>query len=158
MVPTSTKQTGIMDDYINYSYKFSLWSNNSVQQKLAKLWKSQGYPYNRGVATIGGYLCVAVRPRYGSIGDVIVVQLKNGSYISCIIADHIGNDAGSVWGVKKSNGNINIIKWCRVRVINTKVVVAGVKSNECYPINLTGWKGQSVSNVVNYGKYSSSIK
>jgi hypothetical protein len=158
VISTSIKQTGIMDDYLNYSYMYSQWSSGSAQQKLAKLWHSQGCPQNRGIATVGTYYCVAVRPKYGSIGDVIVAQLKNGSYISCIICDHIDNNAGSVWGQKKSDGKINIIKWGRIRIINTKVVTSGVKSNECYPINLSGWKGQTVLNIVNYGKYSSDIK
>jgi len=152
-IPTSVPQTGIIDDYTSYSAWFNRWNGKSPQKKLANIWKSQGYPCSKGVATIGGFYCVAVRPKFGSCGDVIVVTLANGKTFPAIICDEKGADAGSEWGHKKSGGKISVIEWERVKTKNGKIQT-GTKFADVDKHGFGDWYGKRVVNITNYGKYA----
>ncbi len=152
-IPNSVSQTGIIDDYTSYSAWYSRWHKSSPQRKLANMWRDQGYPSDKGVATIGGYYCVAVRPKFGSCGEVIVITLEGGKSFSAIICDEKGDDAGSEWGHKKSGGKISLIEWQRVKTKNGKVVT-GTSFTDVDKNGFGDWYGKKVTNITNYGKYA----
>lgn len=152
-IPSSVPQTGIIDDYTSYSAWFSRWNGKSPQKKLANIWKDQGYPCSKGIATIGGYYCVAVRPKFGACGDVISVTLSNNTTFNAIICDEKGADAGSEWGHVKSGGKISVIEWQRVKTKNGKVVT-GTGFTDVDACGFTSWCGKKVVSITNYGKYA----
>ena len=152
-VPATVKQKGIIDDYTSYSHWYSKWNKSSPQKKLAKLWSEQGFPCGKGIAMIGGYYCVAVRPKFGKCGEVIVVTLEDGTTFNAIICDEKGADAGSEWGHIKDGGKISLIEWERVKTVNGAVITTGTKSNKVDPMGFSDWYGKKVRNITNYGKY-----
>lgn len=152
-IPSSVKQKGIIDDYTSYSHWYSKWNKSSPQKKLANLWGEQGFPCDKGIAMIGGYYCVAVRPKFGRCGEVIVVTLEDGTTFNAIICDEKGEDAGSEWGHIKDAGKISIIEWERVKTVNGKVIVTGTKYNKVDTKGFSDWYGKKVRNITNYGKY-----
>ena len=152
-IPNSVSQTGIIDDYTSYSAWYTRWHKSSPQRKLAEMWKNQGYPCDKGVATIGGYYCVAVRPKFGKCGEVIVITLEGNKSFSAIICDEKGEDAGSEWGHKKGNGRISLIEWERVKTRNGKVVT-GTSFTDVDKNGFGDWYGKKVINITNYGKYA----
>lgn len=150
----SIPQTGIIDDYTSYSHWYSKWNKSSPQRKLAVLWGEQGFPCDKGIATIGGYYCCAVRPKFGRCGEVIVVTLEDGTTFNGIICDEKGEDAGSEWGHVKSGGNISLIEWERVKTVDGKVITSGTTAAGVDPKGYTDvWYGKKVVNITNYGKY-----
>lgn len=152
-IPGTVPQTGIIDDYTSYSAWYSKWHGSSPQKKLAVLWGDQGFPCDKGVATIGGYYCVAVRPKFGKCGEVIVVTLDDGVSFPCIICDEKGEDAGSEWGHVKGSGNISLIEWERVKTSGGKVVT-GTGYSDVDSRGFSDWYGKKVSMITNYGKYT----
>ena len=154
-IPASVSQTGIIDDYTSYSAWFNRWAGKSPQKKLAKLWEEQGYPCDKGVAKIGGYYCVAVRPKFGKCGEVIVITLEGGAQFPAIICDEKGSDAGSEWGHVKGGGKISLIEWERVKTDNGKVVVGNIGFTNVDKCGFGDWYGKKVMNITNYGKYVS---
>jgi hypothetical protein len=152
-IPTSVKQTGIINDYTSYSHYYSKWKETSPQRKLARLWGEQGFPCDKGIAMIGGYYCVAVKPKFGKCGEVIVVTLENGTTFNAIICDEKGEDAKSEWGHPKGGGKISLIEWERVKTVNGKVITTGTKHDKVDPIGFKDWYGKKVVSIANYGKY-----
>lgn len=152
-IPSSVSQTGIIDDYTSYSAWYSRWNRSSPQKKLANMWATQGYPSDKGVATIGSYYCVAVRPKFGKCGEVIVITLEGGKSFSAIICDEKGEDAGSEWGHKKSGGKISLIEWERVKTKDGKVIT-GTSYTDVDKNGFGDWYGKRVINITNYGKYA----
>lgn len=155
-IPAGLPQKGIIDDYTSYSRWYYRWNSSSPQKKLAIIWGEQGFPCDRGIATIGGYYCCAVRPKFGRCGEVIVVSLANGVSFTGIICDEKGNDAGSEWGHVKDGGKISMVEWERVHTgADGKVIVA--RSLGSTKVDDRGdwsdWYGQPVVNITNYGKY-----
>ena len=154
-IPGDVLQTGIIDDYTSYSHWYSKWNKSSPQRKLAVLWGEQGFPCDKGIATIGGYYCCAVRPKFGRCGEVIVVTLEDGTTFNGIICDEKGEDAGSEWGHKKSGGKISLIEWERVKTIDGKVITSGTTSAGVDTKGFNDWYGKKVLSIANYGKYVS---
>lgn len=152
-VPSSVPQTGIIDDYTSYSYWYSRWNSSSPQRKLAVMWGEQGYPADKGIALIGGYYCVAVKPKFGRCGEVIVVTLEDTTSFPCIICDEKGADADSEWGHPKANG-ISLIEWQRVKTINGQVVTSGIGNADVDTRGFNDWYGKKIINITNYGKYA----
>lgn len=156
-IPPELPQTGIIDDFTSYSRWYYRWDSSSPQRKLSRIWGDQGFPCDRGIATIGGYYCCAVRPKFGRCGDVIHITLQNGVSFNGIICDEKGDDAGSEWGhIKNSKGSVSLIEWERVHTDSSgRVVVA--RSLDAYNVDSTDgwpdWAGQPVVNITNYGKY-----
>ena len=153
-IPSSVPQTGIIDDYTSYSAWYTRWNGKSPQKKLANIWKNQGCPSGKGIAMIGGYYCVAVRPKFGKCGDVIVVNIQGGTSFPCIICDEKGTDAKSEWGHVKSGGKISVIEWERVKTKNGKVVTSGVGFADVDKMGFSSWYGKKVLSITNYGKYA----
>ena len=151
-IPSSVPQTGIIDDYTSYSAFYTRWAKGTTQRTLANTWKAQGYPCSKGIATIGGYYCVAVRPKFGNCGDVIVVTLSGNVSFPAIICDVKGEDAGSPWGHVKGGGKISVIEWERVKTKNGKVVT-GTGFTDVDKRGFSDWYGKKVLNITNYGKY-----
>ena len=118
------------------------------------MWADQGFPCDKGIATIGGYYCVAVRPKFGACGDVLVVTLEGGKSFSAIICDEKGEDAGSEWGHVKGGGKISLIEWERVKTKNGKVVTENVKGSDVDSRGFGDWYGKKVLSIANYGKYA----
>lgn len=117
-VPGSVAQTGIIKDYTNYSYFFGRWNSGSTQKIIADLWENNGKQGKNGIATINGYYLIALRPVFGSAGDVVSVVLEDGARFNAIIADEKGDDAGNQWGHVYS-GAVSIVEgvdalmvWC----------------------------------------------
>lgn len=153
-IPSDVAQTGIIDDFTSYSAFYHVWNGSSPQRKLADMWAAMGCPCDKGVATIGGYYCVAVRPKFGSCGDVIVVTLEDGSAFAAIICDEKGEDAGSEWGHVKGNGRISLIEWERIVTYNGEVQTEGASAYIVDGHGFDDWLYQKVVNITNYGKYS----
>ena len=151
-VPSSVPQTGIIDDYTSYSAFYTRWAKGTVQRTLANTWKAQGFPCSKGIATIGGYYCVAVRPKFGTTGDVIVVTLSGNVTFPAIICDVKGDDATSEWGHVKGGGKISIIEWERVKTKDGKVVT-GTGFTDVDTRGFSDWYGKKIVNITNYGKY-----
>ena len=159
-IPSTILQTGIIDDYTSYSAYFRTnssvkthWGRNTTQAKLAEIWYEQGFPNSRGIATIGGYYCVAVRPKFGKVGDVIVVTLEDSTSFPAIICDEKGNDAGSDWGHVKYSGKISIIEWERVKTKNGKTLTDGIGYSNVDKADFSDWYGKKVNSITNYGSY-----
>ena len=152
-IPSSVPQTGIIDDYTSYSYFYHRWAKGTTQRTLANTWYSQGCPSSKGVATIGGYYCVAVKPKFGKCGDIIVINLEGGASFAAIISDVKGADAKSEWGHPKSGGKISIVEWERVKTQNGKVLTEGTTAAGVDKHGFGSWYGKKVLNITNYGKY-----
>lgn len=144
-IPEIINQSGIVGNYTNYSYWFSRWANSSNQRRVADKWSSQGKPSNRNIATIDGYYLIAVSPIFGDCGDRVSVVLRDGTIINCIIADIKGADATSKYGHSFGNGQIDIIEWESTG--STTSPYTGTT------IDLAGWGGKAVREIVNGGKY-----
>lgn len=151
-IPDSVPQTGIIDDFTSYSHWYHLWNSHSPQRQLADIWAYQGCPASKGVATIGGYYCIAVRPKFGSCGDVLVVTLEGGDSFAGIICDEKDDDAGSEWGHDKGYG-ISIIEWERIVTFEGKVQTEG-GSYLVDGHDFDDWLRKKVLTITNYGKYS----
>lgn len=142
-VPDSVEQTGIIKDFTNYSYFYSRWNSSSEQRKVANKWGADGKPSKNGIATIGGYYCVAVRPQFGSVGDVISVVLEDGTRINCIIADEKGSDAQE-WG-HDYGGKISVVEW---------ESIGNSATNDGQQLNISQWQEKKVKCIINGGRYS----
>ena len=142
-VPESVQQTGIIAENTNYSHFYSRWNSDSEQRKVADKWNEEGKPSKNGIATVGGYYCVAVRPQFGSVGDVISVVLEDGTRINCIIADEKGDDAEE-WG-HNQGGKISIVEW---------ESIGNSSTNNGQQLNVNQWKGKKVTAIINGGRYS----
>lgn len=153
-VPDYVPQTGIIDDFTSYSHWYSKWNKRSPQKKLANLWGEQGFCCDKGVATIGGYYCAAVRPKFGRCGEVIEVTLEDGMTFPVIICDEKGEDAGSEWGHVKAGGNISLIEWERVKTVNGKVITSGTTSSGVDTKGYDDWWKKKVRKITNYGAYT----
>lgn len=152
LIPTDLDQTGIIDDYTSYSHYYHIWSAGTVQRALADTWAYQGFPHDKGVALIGGYYCVAVRPKFGDVGDVIVVTLEDDISFSAIICDEKGEDAGSEWGHVKGNG-VSIIEWERIVTYNGEVQTDYPGATMVDALGFDDWLGKEVVSITNYGQY-----
>jgi hypothetical protein len=95
---------------------------------------------------------VAVRPKFGSCGDVLVVTLEGGDSFAAIICDEKGEDAGSEWGHDKGYG-ISIIEWERIVTFEGKVQTEGGASL-VDGHDFDDWLRKKVLTITNYGKYS----
>lgn len=157
-IPGTVPQTGIIDDYTSYSAYYSrtdgrtVWGRGTVQRTLANIWGDQGFPCDKGIATIGGYYCVAVATKFGKCGDVIVVTLEDSATFPAIICDEKGEDATSEWG-HVEYGKVKVIEWERVKTNNGKVQVGTGYSDVDKPHGLGDWYGKKVTSITNYGSY-----
>lgn len=139
-VPKSLKQSGLTQDFTHFSTQS--WGYNC--RKVFNYWKKSGSKTKRHNAIIDGYYLVAVRPRFGKVGDVIKIVLRDGTGINCIIQDTKGDDA-QAWGHPYSGG-ISIVEW---ELVNSKF---GPGSGKYY-IDLGKWQGKKVDKIINYGSY-----
>lgn len=95
-VPGNVPQTGIIGDYTPYAN--ISWSSGTPQRRLFNEWRDAGSPYNARIAYYQQRFLVAMRPKFGSVGDKVDIHLANGSIIYAILADEKGEDAGNEWG------------------------------------------------------------
>ena len=142
-IPDSVPQTGIIKDYTSYTYFYSRWNSRSMQRKVADLWATKGKTGRNGIASIDSYYLVAVRPKFGSVGDTICVVLESGARFNCIIADEKGDDAKNEWG-HPYNGKISIVEF---------EGIGSTSTNLCSAINLGSWAGKKVTTIINGGRY-----
>ena len=165
-IPPELDQTGLLygSDYTSYTHWFYNWGKSTDSYRLSRVWESQGCPHDKGVATIGGYYCVAVKPKFGNVGDVIAVLLEKGDIFCCIIADIKGDDALSEWGHSKSDddnnefNDISIIEWERVKTDSQgKAIKATIGSTNVDKSSkgatIGEWEHQKILNITNYGSY-----
>lgn len=141
-IPSSVKQTGIIRNYTNYTYFYSRWASGTTQRKLADIWASKGRTQSRNIATIDGYYLVAMSSKFGTTGDIVVIELANGNKFKAILGDSKGSDAGSEWGHILS-GAVDIIEWESI----------GNAQSGSTKLDLGTWAGQDVTKVYNYGQY-----
>lgn len=160
-IPADVEQTGIILEWLSYSQYYdgpppNTWGAGTPERELADNWAYQGFPYDRSIALVGGYYCVAVKPRFGAVGDVIVVTLENGESFAAIIADHKGDDATSEWGHMHGSG-VSIIEWCAIVTYDGKVQTGSEGAGSVYidldADDLGSWYGQDVTSITNYGSY-----
>lgn len=136
-------QTGLIKNYTNYTYFFSKWGY--TQRKIADVWASRGKTSSKGIATIDGHYLVAMSPRFGTTGDLVVVHLANGESFSAILADSKGSDATSPWGHVMGNGKVDIIEW--------EAIGSATSGSSGTNIQLGSWLNVKVTSVDNYGKW-----
>ena len=157
-VPPELDQAGIADYFTAYYRK---WKSGTVQEQLFEIWKEQGKPNDKGIAMIGGCYCVAVKTeKFGSLGDIIAVALKNEVVFPAIIADAKGVDAKNEWGHDYSNG-VSIIEWERVKTTPNGTAIKGKDGSDVdHPHDVSwmkttweGWYMEDVAYVTNYGSY-----
>lgn len=154
-IPEYVRQSGIMgrEDYTSYSAWYSgtlSWASGTTQRTLADMWAYQGCPCNRGIATLDGYYLVAVKNKFGTVGDVILITLEDGTQFSAIIADEKGDDAESEWGHSKPLG-ISIIEWEAIVTYNGEVQAGGVSYTIIDGVEVDDWYRKKVVNITNYG-------
>ena len=157
-VPPELDQAGIADYFTAY---FRNWKSGTVQRQLFEIWKEQGKPNDKGIAMIGGCYCVAVKTeKFGNLGDIIAVALKNEVVFPAIIADAKGVDAKNEWGHDYSNG-VSIIEWERVKTTPNGTAIRGNDGSDVdHPHDVSwmkttweGWYMEEVAYVTNYGSY-----
>ena len=151
-IPDSVPQSGIVNDYTSYSHFYHRWSAGTTQRTLADIWYYQGCPYDMAIATISGYYCIAVSPKFGRCGDVVVVTLEDNSYFAAIIADVKGSDATSEWG-HVENGRVKVIEWEKIVTYDGQVQTEGTSAVIVDNPGFGEWYGQRVINITNYGSY-----
>lgn len=155
-IPSDVDQTGIWDDFTSYSAYYSdnkiVWGRGTPQRELADIWAYRGCTADRGIATIGGYYCVAVTSTFGTIGDIIVVTLEDNIQFAAIIADQKGEDADSKWGHVYPSG-VSIIEWERIVTFEGKVQAGGTSALIVDSADFGDWEGKKVINITNYGSY-----
>lgn len=145
MIPPDLPQTGIIADCTNINYVGGKgYGQGWVEpcRHIYDLWASLGKTSDRGIATINGYYLVAVRPQFGTNGDIIGVRLEDGTEINCIIFDIKGSDADE-WGHLYGNA-YSIVEW-QFNGSNTSVGTINP--------DLTDWRGKKVVSIVNGGPY-----
>lgn len=165
-VPAYVNQTGVLydADFTSYSAHYHIWGRSTVQRELAETWVYQGCPHDKGIAMIGGYYCVAVKPIFGNVGDIIVVILEDNTSFAAIIADEKGEDAASEWGHPKEEygGAISIIEWERIKTDSDGEVMtdAGLGFTDVDyigygdgDIQIPEWFKKKVVTIINYGSY-----
>ena len=151
-IPSWVNQSGITQNYTNYSYFYGRWANSSIQKQLAEIWNQQGKPSDRNIATISGYYCIAITLTLGTTGDIVTVILEDGTSFNCIVADSKGHnpalngESGNQYGHAFGNSTIDVIEW------EKKGSSASNVDNHTQ-IDLTGWKGKRVSRIINHGPY-----
>lgn len=161
-IPSSVQQTGIIDDYTSYSAWFPTntkvknhWGKGTDSRKLAELWAQMGFPSDKGIATVGGYYCVAVKEyKFGDVGDAIEVMLEDGTTFPAIIAD-VKAAGSNEWGhpYPKNSLTTSIVEWERVKTRNGVVVVDGVSYTDVDDPGFGDWMGKKVLQITNYGKF-----
>ena len=149
-IPSTVKQSGLIADFTDYAYFYPKWSKTSNQRVVADLWASKGKKYDssKDIATIDGHYLVACVQRFGAAGDGIVLELEDGTKISCIIGDikSYGDDRSTEWGHSYSTG-ISLIEW--------EAMGNGVTNAADVNIDLGDWQGKKVKSITNYGSYLS---
>lgn len=149
-IPSTVKQSGLIADFTDYAYFYPKWNKTSNQRVVADLWASKGKKYDssKDIATIDGHYLVACVQRFGAAGDGIVLELEDGTKISCIIGDikSYGDDRSTEWGHSYSTG-ISLIEW--------EAMGNGVTNAADVNINLGDWQGKKVKSITNYGSYLS---
>jgi len=159
-VPSSVPQTGMIDDYTSYSFEYGRWYRGSPHEKLSKIWAQQGFPSDGGIAQIGGYYCVAVRPRFGEVGDVLQINLEENVTFPAIICDTKGADAAE-WGHPYGD-KYSLVEWQRVKTIDGQVTtsvssaadVDHAHESDWLEANWNGRFHKKVISMINYGKYA----
>ena len=133
-IPEAVNQSGITKNNLPYDIE---WNDGSNQQALHKKWSDKGKPSENGIATINGRYVVAVTPKFGEAGDMIDVNLKDGTTIPCVIGDVKGPDAKSDYGHVFGDGTVDVIEWCAVDGPDN--------------MNIDEWKGIDVESISNIG-------
>lgn len=151
-IPSSVNQSGITQNYTNYSYFYGRWASSSIQKQIADIWNQQGKPSDRNIATVSGYYCIAITLTLGTTGDLVTIILEDGTSFNCIVADSKGanpglsGESGNQYGHAFGDGTIDIVEW-------EKKGSAASNVDNHTQIDLTGWKGKKVSKVINHGSY-----
>lgn len=120
------------------------WKKYSIQKTIADLWGNNGKPGKNGIATINGYYLIALRPVFGSAGDVVSVVLEDGTRFNAIMADEKGDDAGNQWGHVYS-GAVSIVEF---------ESLGNSEANNGAQLNIGQWAGKKVTAIINGGRYS----
>jgi len=160
-IPPELKQTGITDYYTAY---WRNWKSGTPQRQLYDIWIQQGRPCDKGIAKIGGYYCVALMTeKFGPVGSVVVISLKNEVSFPAIIADAKGVDAKNEWGHDYGKSGISIVEWERIKTENGVCVKGGSSltgDDVDYPHTPSwmkeaweGWYLEDVAFITNYGSY-----
>ena len=92
-IPDSLEQSGIIGDYT----PLDTISWCSTQAEVYNMWVSAGKPYSNGIATLDGRYLIAMRERFGVVGDKVDILLEDGTVINCTLMDIKGSDAEE-WG------------------------------------------------------------
>ena len=105
-VPEDFRQSGLVADYTPYLRR---WSSGTAQAELYAYWQKSG-SQDGPLAMIYGCYLAAVSPRIGRAGDIVVLELDDGTQLPCIIADEKGDDRQHEWGHRFGSG-ISLVEW-----------------------------------------------
>ena len=135
-VPDSLAQTGIIGDctYIESPSSSGFWVGDCL--KVYNKWASAGKKWFSKIATLDGRYLIAMRPRFGSVGDKVDVLLEDGTVMNCTMLDTKGSDAAE-WGHDYGSG-YSLVEFEAEVGFKT----ADVPSN---------WRGKKVKSVTNCG-------
>lgn len=150
-IPTSIRQSGLIADYTNYGYWYSRWYKSSTQKRLADIWNGKGRTADRNIATIDGCYLIAMTTTFGTAGDIVTVELADGSTFNGILGDVKGADAGNIWGHVKPASGTSLVEWETYHPSYT--TTATIPQNSVSGIQLGTWAGQKVVRVYNRGTY-----
>lgn len=141
-IPSSVDQSGLCKNYTNYTFLFPSWV--SPCREIADIWDLKGRKSNRNIAVIDNYYLVAVAPTFGTTGDILTVELVDGTSFNAIVADtkNSGDSTYTKWGHRLAGG-IDVIEW--------ESISSGNKGDK--QINLGSWAGVKVAKIHNRGKY-----
>lgn len=125
-------------------------TENTYQSTLKDIWKDNGSVFTNGIATINidnkDRNLVTVSEMYGNVGDLIDVELEDGSIVNCIIADTTKVEAEEFRFVNAEvEGESNIFKF---KVSYDKYL----ENNDINNWNLSWNNKEKVKQITNLGK------
>lgn len=136
VIPASVNQYGLLGNCTYYNR--INWKDPC--KRVFDKWVAKGKKKNHGIATIDGYYLVAMTTKFGQVGDLVSVILKDGTVINCVLGDSKGSSIGGGWGHPvNSQGQIDIIEWEAIDSgLNNKLKEWGIHKKK-------------VNKVLNYG-------
>lgn len=103
-------QSGIIAEYTQ-NYAERGWNQSTNQGALNNAYNKAGRPTDGSLCTTpDGRYMVAVKPRFGNVGDKIDIELENGQVVHAVIADVKGPDAKHEYG-HFQGGQVSVVEW-----------------------------------------------
>lgn len=108
-VPSSLNQMDVSSGI--YTWYYRNWAQRTNQRKVYDAWLQYGKKYNAKVATVDGYYLVALSQSFGTVGDVVTIELNNGNYFNAVLGDAKGKESNSTYYGHVQGGRTNVVEW-----------------------------------------------